>query len=230
MTLRWLGLGLMAAACWSLARPAGAADEAWALPQQGADPAAFTPRGWSVEETFDSDLDGDGAADKVIVLLQDELQNDSDTRDVERHRALVTLRRQADGYTLVGCNRRILMSFGDGGVKGGVGTPELRNQRGTLVVSQMQGSREFEIWEHHFRWSRKRQRFELVGRDSIRSDAATGASTWLSCNFLTRACVEKVTPPQVDSDGHELRSVPKIRRWQLPRVSLVAFELVEREE
>src|SRR6188768_184711 len=194
MTSRGLRLGAAIAALGLVTIPARAADDTWALPQKGTAAAAFAPRGWSIEETLEGDLDADGVGDQVIALLQDEPASEAPARDVERRRALVLLLRRAGGYTLGGFNRQLLMSFGDGGVRGGVGTPELKLQRGSLVVSQMQGSREFSIWEQRLRWSRKRQRFELIGEDTTRADAANGSSTWDSCNLLTRVCVETVTP------------------------------------
>jgi hypothetical protein len=62
----------------SLAASCAGADEAEArkqieaLPKRGAAEAAFVPRGWSVEQRLEADLDGDKAPDEVLVLLQNE--------------------------------------------------------------------------------------------------------------------------------------------------------------
>lgn len=208
-SVRWLVAVCGACAVLSASRASRA--DALPLPKRG-DTEAFVPPGWTLERSFDADLDADGEDDRVLVLLQSEPAAGSD-----RQRALVILLRRADAFELGGSNRGLLSCFRCNGVKGGDGAPELSVERGALLVSQISGSRWFATALDRFRWSRERKRFELIGVDTGNYDAATGEATETSCNLLTFECIETKTPSQVDAEGN-IHEVPaRTRRFRMKR-------------
>ncbi len=187
-----------------------------ALPKRGATPAAFVPKGWSVEVTVEGDLDADKKPDTVLVLLEDAPEDD-------RERAVLVLLQRDPGYVLGGSNVGLVACWMSSGAKGGEGTPSIEIQKGVLLVDQMSGSRQFTTSLDRFRWNRSRRLFEWIGQDLMHADAITGESTQTSCNFLTRECIETVSPAQVDEEGRELVVEDTTRRWKVekkPRLSL----------
>ncbi|HET9929061.1 MAG TPA: hypothetical protein VFQ35_00155 [Polyangiaceae bacterium] len=181
-------------------------------PPKPSSEATFVTEGWAIERRFDADLDGDGARDRVLVVLQ----HDADKTEFRR-RALVILLRREGGYILGGQNDKLINCLDCGGVRGGDGSPQLEIQRGSLVVTQYIGSREYSSVTSRFRWSAERRRFELIGEDKTQGDALTGESLTTSCNLLTFACIETKTPPQVDDQGNDRRAASKRRSHPLPR-------------
>jgi hypothetical protein len=189
-----------------------------ALPERGPSEAALLPRGWSVEDSVDADLDGDESSDRLLVLLQDE-------REVtDRHRALVVLLRRGQGFVLGGRNFGLLPCWGCTGMKGGHGEPRLKVERGVLLVDQFGGSREVYASLQRFRWNRARGRFELIGRDTLLEDSADGSSTRTSCNLLTRRCEKTVTPPEIDGEGKPVTSKRAATHYKLPKQRLPTLE------
>jgi hypothetical protein len=189
-----------------------------ALPERGPTEAAFVPRGWSVEDRVDADLDGDESPDRVLVLLQDEREQ------ADRHRALLVLLRRDQGFMLGGRNFGLLPCWGCTGMKGGHGEPTLKVERGVLLVEQFGGSREVYASLQRFRWSRARGRFELIGRDTLLEDSADGSSTRTSCNLLTLRCEKTVTPPGIDGDGEPVTSKPATTHYKLRKQRLSTLE------
>ncbi|MDQ2642544.1 MAG: hypothetical protein M3020_01920 [Myxococcota bacterium] len=189
-----------------------------ALPKRGATPAAFVLKGWSVEVKVEGDLDTDKKPDTVLVLLEDQPEDD-------RERAVLVLLQRDAGYVLGGSNVGLVACWMCSGAKGGEGTPSIEIQKGVLLVDQMSGSRQFTTSLDRFRWNRSRRLFEWIGQDLRSADAITGESTETSCNFLTRECIETVSPPQVDEEGHELVVEDTKRHWKLlPKKPLLSLE------
>jgi hypothetical protein len=191
-----------------------------ALPKRGATPGAFVPKGWSVEVTVEADLDADQNPDTVLVLLEDGPEDD-------RERAALVLLKRDSGHVLGGSNVGLLPCWGCSGVKGGDGTPSIEVRKGVLLVDQIAGSRNFTTRLSRFRWHRSRHVFEWIGEDVHSGDAVTGESTDSSCNFLTRECVETVTPPQVDEEGREIAAAGTTRSWKLPKRPLLSLEQLD---
>lgn len=219
----WFGVAALLVATSASAEVTRARAAISALPKRGATPGAFVPKGWSVEVTVEADLDADQNPDKVLVLLEDGPEDD-------RERAAVVLLKRESGYVLGGSNVSLLPCWGCSGVKGGYGTPSIEVRKGVLLVDQIAGSRNFTTRLSRFRWHRSRRVFELIGEDVHSGDAVTGESTDSSCNFLTRECVETVTPPQVDQEGHEIPSAGTTRSWKLPKKPLLSLEQLEQLE
>ncbi|MFZ5895248.1 MAG: hypothetical protein ACOY0T_29575 [Myxococcota bacterium] len=217
---RWDLLGQLLA-CVLCTSAVQAQSQKLSFPRRGETPEVFVPAGWSSESSLAGDLDADGVEDLVQVLLQNERPEGGD-----RERALVILLRRGDRFVLGGSNSGLLTCFECAGVKGGTGAPDLEIKRGVLLVSQMGGSRQFSITLDRFRWSRARQRFELIGADVSYHDALTGESAETSCNLLTGECIETTTPAQVDDEGNPRERPPKTRHWKTGKKPLQPLERV----
>jgi len=188
------------------------------VPQTAAALQAFVPKGWAIESQLEGDLDGDGAADAVLVLLQAEGQGD-------RERALVVALRRGERWVRGGTNQGLLACLGCLGVKGGDAAPDNEIKRGVLAVRQFGGSREAYGSVHRFRWNRAREAFELIGLDTESADTLTGEGSSSSCNLLTGVCIETSTPPQLDEDGHPVTNArAKTVRKQVGKKPLLRLE------
>ncbi len=217
-------LTLAAALCLA---PAAARPESLAVPRTAAKLTAFVPAGWPVESKLEGELDGDGRADTVLVLLQKPQPDEGD-----RQRALVVLRRRGAGWEVAGTNVGLVQGWQMGGVKGGDAAPTLSiTGKRVLVVEQWGGSRWTYGFTHRFRWSRERARLELIGVDKSDMDTLGGASSESSCNLLTGVCVEKKTPGQEDEEGNPVEGAPapteetrKVGKKPLPALEDVTLE------
>lgn len=207
---RWaLGLSLFsnAAAAAPFATPV----------KRAADPSAFAPAGYSIEQSIEGHLNEDAIADRVLVLLQDPHPNG------DRERALVVLLGEDDGWAVAGTSSTLLACFDCLGVKDA--GPDVVVEKRVLSISQFGGSRSYYGATHRFRWSAVASRFELIGLDSIQGDSVLGSSTEISANYLTREGVTTTQPPQ----EHDVaRSAPlEVVKRKLPRAPLEPLEDVK---
>jgi hypothetical protein len=139
----------------------------------------FVPAGWTVEQELQGDLNGDGIADAVLMLVEEGHAGPTD----ETERSLVVLAGQRDGsFVEIGTSRKLLLCVQCFGAMGG--KPRLSIQRNVLVVEQEAGSRETTsgLWRLRFDPASKRMR--LIGLDVRKADRATGVSTSESTNYL----------------------------------------------
>lgn len=176
--------------------------------QEAPTPESFVPSGWSTELARDGDLDADGAADRVLVLLQQE------SPEGERERALVVLLKRQAGYVVGATNRGLVSCYECQGIKGGDARPNVSIQRGVLVIAQLGGSRDWYAATHRFRWRAASGKLELIGLDTSNGDSFTGESSESSTNLLTGKVVLVEQPAQVDAEGRELRPA-RAKRKQL---------------
>lgn len=181
------------------------------VPQRGATVEAFVPKGWTLESQVDGALVTTTSKDKVLVLLAD--------GDVDRARALVVLKEEKSGFSLLGSNLGLLPCHGCMGVKGGDGAPQISIAKRVLVLSQFGGSRSYYSATHRFRVEKEGLR--LIGVDHTTGDSLTGESRTLSENLLTGAVVQEVTPPAPEG-GREPK--PKKTKEQRPVKPLLALE------
>ena len=161
------------------------------LPAEGAKPADFVPRGWKTETdagVVTGDLNGDGAADAVLRLVEDMPVKGTGGVYNTRYRALVILlAKPGGGYTraavatkLLGCT---LCAGALGDPKGGNIKIEIKD--GVLNVNQLSGARERTDLTQRFRHDAASGRFQLIGEDVNVHDRATGAGKGTSTNLLT---------------------------------------------
>lgn len=162
------------------------------VPQSGERVEAFVPKGWTIESQLDGSLVTATSKDKVLVLLADEGQGD-------RARALVVLKGEKSGFSLLGSNVGLLACHSCMGVKGGDGAPEMSIEKRVLVISQYGGSREYYGVTHRLRVEKEGLR--VIGVDHSSGDSLTGESSSTSENLLTGAVVEEATPPMPEGGG-----------------------------
>jgi len=159
------------------------------IPREGSSLQAFLPNGWTVEMQKSGDLNGDGTADILAMLIQDKPALDPDGVVNQRYRGLIVLLNTSDNaFRLAGTNDSLLQCTTCGGVKG---TVYMDIKKGVIILSQMSGSREFVDVTWRFRHDAKTQRFLLIGKDVENGDSILGTGTIESCNCLTGQKITK---------------------------------------
>jgi uncharacterized protein YecT (DUF1311 family) len=136
------------------------------LPRSGRDVGAFVPTGWHIEATFEGDLTGDTLADLAVALAESRERG---------KRAIVVLQRSTDGQLLLlGHNSTILISQGDGGMKGDA--PDMAIEGGALSIRTIQGSCSFSTRDLRFRLNQASGRLRLVFSTENSYDNCEGGS------------------------------------------------------
>jgi len=194
----------LAAALAALAPPAVAAADELTIPnavyppppRHAASAEGFAPRGWSVESKAAGDLNGDGAADFVLVLRQHDPRNvldnrgnmGPDTLDTNPRILAVVLASPGGGYDLALANHTLiprttepnLDDYLDEG--GGVSI-----KRGAVQVAlhlfANAGGWTMGTVTYTFRW--RHGRFELIGYDSDMTQRNSGETDQVSANYST---------------------------------------------
>ncbi|UYZ60981.1 hypothetical protein [Hymenobacter latericus] len=184
------------------------------LPLAAAQPAAFVPKGWQLEQQLSGDLNADQRPDKVLMLIE---QQSPDPDDDTRYRALVVLLTQPNGsLQRVGVGGKLLYCTSCFGALGGEGTrPELRIARGVLLVSHYAGSRWAYQVLQRFRYEGATGRMRLIGEDYTSTDRASGASKSLSTNMLNGQQVIEAQP----AEGQP-KTAPQRRTVRVPKLYL----------
>lgn len=192
------------------------------VPAEGRSARDFVPKGWKVETdggVTSGDLNGDGAADAVLRLVEDAPVEGPDGVLNTRYRALVILlARPGGGFARAAVATKLL---GCSTCYGVLGDPEGGNiqvgiRNGVLDVSQLSGSREATDLTLRFRHDPANGRFQLIGEERSEYDRAAGGGTGTSTNYLTGVRVTKITT--AGRGGRERTSskttrVPRTRRF-----------------
>jgi hypothetical protein len=169
------------------------------VPAEAATPRDFVPRGWKTETdegVVMGDLNGDGAADAVLRLVEDMPVKGAGGVYNTRHRALVILlAKPGGGYTRAAVATKLL---GCTLCAGALGDPKGRNIKieikdGVLNVDQRSGAREVTDLTQRFRHDAASGRFQLIGEDVNTHDRSTGAGKGTSTNFLTGVRLTVIT-------------------------------------
>lgn len=177
------------------------------VPQTGAAAEAFVPKGWAIESQLDGSLVTATSKDKVLVLLANEGEGD-------RARAMVVLKGEKSGFSLLGSNVGLLACFSCMGVKGGDGAPELSIEKRVLVISQYGGSREYYGATHRLRVEKEGLR--VIGVDRSSGDSLTMESSLVSENLLTGAVVEEIQPPTPENGPEPKQQKKRTKRAVKP--------------
>ena len=181
------------------------------LPPEGKSLVDFFPKGWTVEEQVNGDLNGDGVSDIAAILVQSK----PDSAEDEPQRALIVLLgHDKEKYIPAGTNDKFLQCKGCGGVKEGVG---ISIEKGVIIVDQMSGSREFANETWRFRYDPQTQRFVMIGKDLETGDGMRGTGTIASFNYLTG---RKITETYRYDKNGERKIATSTRRENVPRKTL----------
>jgi hypothetical protein len=144
----------------------------------------FVPPGWTVEETVRGDLNGDGVADHVLMLVEAGSNVRSTTPGPAR--MLIVLLERRDGtLEKVGESRSLLLCTVCFGALGG--GPRLSVQEQQLVVEQERGSRTTVSGTWRFTFDAKAGRLRLVRLDVLSRDRVEGTTELESIDYLTGA-------------------------------------------
>ncbi|MBV9926537.1 MAG: hypothetical protein JOZ96_16070 [Acidobacteria bacterium] len=169
------------------------------VPAEGSAAKDFVPKGWKLETdagVVKGDLNGDGAPDAVLRLVEDVPVEGADGTYNTRYRALVILlAKPGGGYAraavapkLLGCS----LCYGVLGDPEG-GNIQVEIKGGVLDVGQLSGSREATDLTLRFRRDAATGRFQLIGQERSDYDRAAGGGTGTSTNYLTGVRVTKTT-------------------------------------
>ncbi|HYP53380.1 MAG TPA: hypothetical protein VEQ42_07560, partial [Pyrinomonadaceae bacterium] len=183
------------------------------MPAEGGAAGEFAPRGWAVEGEASGDLNGDGAADVALTLVEASRGAGRDETE-ERHRALVILLRGADGrLRRAAVAGRLLQCTKCGGAFYGAAqaSAEVKIERGVLVVRQDHGSRNVVEQTFRFRYDPAAKKFALIGYDEIDRDRATGEHVEESTNYLTGVKIVKRSQYDGRLDRDVLKSTARTR-------------------
>ena len=176
------------------------------LPETGRSAADFVPAGWALEGQVAGDLNGDGAPDLALKLVQQKPAGAKEDEIIERQRALVVLFAERDGaLRRAGVADKVLQCTSCGGAFYGVAEApaEVKIERGVIVVNQDFGSREVTEHTYRFRYDAAAARFLLIGFDSTTRDRLDGSVTQESTNFLTGRKITTVTTPPKTARGRD---------------------------
>lgn len=195
------------------------------LPSAAANAGGFAPPGWRVEAQARGDLNGDGAADLVLLLRMNDRANilaiplgdRTEPFDTNPHLLAVAFAEPRGGYRLAASNRglfpRPLRPWTGNGPPG---EDTIRLERGGLLLyfGYLRG------WaSYRFRW--QSGAFRLIGYDH--GGASGGCVETLSINYLTGRARWEKGPISTDRGRVVWRRLRSADQPTLDRIDLETF-------
>jgi hypothetical protein len=201
------------------------------LPKRTASAEAFVPQGWLLEEQTSGDLDHDGVDDLAFVLRQNNPENvvshgelGEKPLDTNPRILGVAFRTGTSGDYILKIENHTLIrrredpsqedAFGDG--NGGIVI-----KRGVLEVSlhlfMTAGGWDMFTAAHKFQY--RNGRFELIGFDRFNVHRASGKTTNISVNYLTRKMMTAVG--NISSDDPD-----KVTWESLPHLAITTLDAI----
>ena len=169
------------------------------LPKTAATPEDFVPKTWEIEARVDGALTAPDAQDVVLVLLEDEHgEND-------RRRALVVLKAEKEGYSLLATNVGLVACFGCQGPRGD-GEPAVTIENRVLSVNQVGGGAESTSTTHRFRL--EKGGLKLIGRDTGCERCPDRYHFLRSENLIGLEVVEELVVKEDDKPGRTKKKLP----------------------
>lgn len=151
---------------------------------------AFIPSNCKIEQTADSDLNGDGRPDKALLLLENENPGEAGRFINKQRLLLVLLDVGSSGYKRVGMNSAIVLGTQEGGVKGAFVETSIKD--GVLIVKNAGGSADGWSELMRFRWNKTTGKLMLIGLDRWGGNSVSGAiAVSESTNLLTHKCIRE---------------------------------------
>lgn len=202
------------------------------IPDTGASPAAFIPKGYDTLETARGDLNKDGKADIVLALQSDAERDYSFETETAQNpdelpaRILLVLLKQEKGYRLVAKTDEVLLCRHCGGIYGDP-FAGISIEKGILVVEHYGGSAWRWGYTHKFRW--QKNDMYLIGETSLsywnvaqcdKLDEFAGTE-FMDINYVTGQYEQK----KVSAEGCKLLINKKGKKAVKPLKKLSQFSI-----
>ena len=202
------------------------------IPDTGAAPAAFIPKGYDTLETARGDLNKDGKADIVLALQSDAERDYSFEMETAQNpdelpaRILLVLLKQDKGYRLVAKSDEALLCKHCGGLYGDP-FAGISIDKGILIVEHYGGSAWRWGYTHKFRW--QKNGMYLIGQTSLsywnvslceKLDEFAGTE-YMDINFVTGQYEQK----KVSAEGCKMLINKKGKKAVKPLKKLSQFSI-----
>ncbi len=150
--------------------------------------ARLAPAGWSVMQTVAGDLNNDGAADLVAVVLRGESAGGNRAEEEGARGLLVLFADPEGGYRVQDFAPLALpCAYCLGALGGAPDAPtfELAIEDGELAVGWLRGSREMVEVKLIVAYDAERDALRLAGDEAVTSDRLSGASSRMSRDYVS---------------------------------------------
>ena len=189
---RWAIVGTMATNTFAMLAPAQLSKAASApqltasVPSTAHDPSGFVPNGWVLEQQQQSDFNGDGREDALLLIRK------VGTAGIPPRMLMVALR-QNDGYALAEMNSRLIPHSEETNYEDPMTDGELIAGPGSfsLKLTLISGAGSYEMETLHYRFRYQEGCFRLAGYDRMKTNRATLDTHDLIVDFLTGAVIER---------------------------------------
>ena len=176
------------------------------LVQRASSIAGFVPKGWVLEQTKTGDLNGDGRADAVLVLHQNDPRNILENKDgfgVARLNSnprivAVVLTRAGGGYDLIAENHRLIPRYDAPNMDDPFDSVTLKKSAFRVTTHYWASAGSWTEWTTSFLFRYQNGCVRLNGYDRNDRQRNSGEEQGISVNFLTGQVKKTVYDPLKD--------------------------------